>query len=375
MRKTWNYVVLLVLTVSLSLAGCSSTTAQPTESSKPVKDKQAVSPKPAPVVDTQTKSDSQEKSPSKGNENTTDKNSLDRILVTVNGVSLTYEQAQRMVNYQVPGARNIASAAQRWTDIQLKKQEAQRRGLDKIDLNAFIVQLYADNYLGFRILHDEIRKSIPAPTEVDARQKYEQQIKTYQRPATFDIQHITMADETEAEKTAADAKKQNADFNELVRRHSQARDKNNLGRLMRRSQENIQRQFGDTVADAVKNAKPGDILGPLPGLKDFEIIKITSATPEETIAFEKVKARILQQMNAEVQRRAINILLGDLKAKAKIDKSSELLELEKKAAETTTPTPGRPNIGGRSTRTIAPRVVPPTPSRPTPPTPAPKNDK
>ncbi len=371
MHIGWNYIVMLILAVFLSLAGCSSTPAQPTDSSGSGKEMQIDSSKTAPVVNTQTKSDSQEKTSTMVDANTSNTKSLDRILVTVNGVPLTYEQAQVMVQHRV--ARDVASATQRWIDIQLKKQEAQRRGLDKIKQNAFIMQLYADNYLGYRLLHDDLRKSIPPVAEADAQRKYEQQIKTYQRPATFDIQHITMADETEAGKTAADAKKQNADFNELVRLHTQARDKNSYGRLMRMTQDRLQRQFGDTVVTAVKNAKPGDILGPLPGLKDFEIIKVLSATPAETIPFDKVKNRIMQQMNAEIQRRAIDKLLDDLKAKAKIDKSPELLELEKKAAETPTPTPGRPNIGGRPTRTIPPRTVPPTPSRPKPPTP--KNDK
>ena len=352
MLKNWNYILLLLLSVSLSLAGCSSTTTQPTDPSGSVKEKQTASPKV--------------------NANTPDEKKPDRVLVTVNGVSLTYEQAQILIDYRVPGVRNIATAAQRWTDIQLKKQEALRRGLDKIDRHAFIVQIYADNYLGFRILHDEIRKSVTAANEADARQIYQQQIKNYQRPATFDIQHITMADKTEAENAADDAKKQNADFNELVRQHSQARDKNSLGRLMRRPQENIQRMFGAKVADAVKNAKPGDILGPLPGLKDFEIIKVISAAPAETIAFEKVKDRIMQKMNMDVQRQAITKLLDDLKAKAKIEKSPELLELEKKAAETATPTPGRPNIGSRPARTIGPRTTPTRPVQPTAPTTTPK---
>jgi parvulin-like peptidyl-prolyl isomerase len=373
MLKIWNYVLLLVLSVSLSLAGCSSTTAPPTEPSKPVKEKQGVSSKAEPSTVTQTKSDSPEKSSPKANANTPEEKNLDRVLVIVNGVSLTYEQAQILVQHRV--ARDVAAAAQRWVDIQLRKQEAQRRELDKIDQNAFILQLYADNYLGFRILDEEIRKSIPPATEADARQKYQQQIKNYQRPATFDIQHITMADKTEAEKTAGDAKKLNADFNELVRQHSQAPDKNSLGRLMRRTQESIQRQFGDNVADAVKNAKPGDVLGPLPGLKDFEIIKVISATPTKTTDFEQVKDRIIQQMNVEVQRQTITKLIDDLKAKAKINQSQELIDLEKKAAETARPTPGRPNTGSRPVRTIPPRTTPPTPSPPTPPTPAPKNDK
>jgi len=355
MLKNWNYILLLLLSVSVSLAGCSSTTTQPTVTSGSDKEKQTASPKL--------------------NTGAPDEKKQDRVLVTVNGVSLTYEQAQILIDYRVPGVRNIATAAQRWTDIQLKKQEALRRGLDKIDRHAFIVQIYADNYLGFRILHDEIRKSVTAASEADARQLYQQQIKNYQRPATFDIQHITMADKTEAKKTADDAKKQNENFNELVRQNSQARDKNSLGRLMRRSQKNIQRMFGAKVADAVKNAKPGDVLGPLPGLKDFEIIKVLSTSPAETIAFEKVKDRIMQKMNMDVQRQAIDKLLEDLKTKAKIDKSSELVELEKKDAETNRPTPGRPNFGSRPTRTIPPKTAPTTPSRPTPPTPSPKNDK
>ena len=308
----------------------------------------------------------------KVNTGTLDEKKQDRILVTVNGVSLTYEQAQILVEHQV--ARYAAAAAQRWVDIQLKKQEAQRRNLDKIDRNAFILQLYADNYLGFRILHDEIRKTIPPVTEADARNKYDEQINNYQRPATYNIQHITMAEKTEAEKAAAEAKNPNTDFNQLVRRHSQAKDKSSLGRLLRLTQDRLKRQFGEKITDAIKNAKPGDILGPLPGLKDFEIIKVISAAPAETIPFEKVKDRIMQRMNAEIQHGTITKLLDDLKAKAKIEKSPELLELEKKAAETATPTPGRPNIGSRPARTMGPRTTPTRPVQPTAPTTTPKKE-
>jgi len=374
MSKSGNRALLLVLSLYLSMIGCSPTVAQPSGKSSASQEKSIAPPTTDPAATARTKADSQKiKTPLVVNAKTPEEKNPDRILVTVNGTSLTYEQAQFLVEHRV--ARDVAAAAQRWVDIQLKKQEAQRRNLDKIDRNAFIIQLYADNYLAFRILHDEIRKTIPPITETDARNKYEQQIKNYQRPATYNLQHITMAEKAEAEKAADEAKKSNADFNELVRRHSQNKDKNNLGRLLRFTDERIKRQFGEKITDAVKNAQPGDVLGPLPGLKDLEIIKVTSNTPAETIAFDKVKDRILQQMNAEIQRRTITKLLDDLKIKAKIEKSPELLALEKKAAETATPTPGRPNIGGRPARTIVPRTAPPTPLRPTPSTPSPKNDK
>lgn len=358
MLNRWNYFVLLASCISFAVAGCSSATAPQAD---------AV-PDPVPEkATTSVKADSAEASKANADADIPDERKPDRILITVNGISLTYEQAQMLVQHGL--GRNVTSVAQRWTDIQLKKREAKKRNIDKIGQNAFIVQLFADHYLGFRILHDEIRKSIPTPTEEDARNKYEQRIKHYQRPATFDIQHITIADKAEAEKIADDAKTQDADFNELVRRHSKARDKNRLGRIPRMTWERIQRQFGDTIANAIQNAKPDDILGPLPGLNDFEIIKVTSATPAETIAFEKVKERIIQQMKREAEQKALDSLLENLKANAKIEKSAELMELEKKdaeAAEASMPPPTRPNAAKPPARTAEPPKTPAKPARLTP---------
>lgn len=359
MLRRWNPIVLLTLSISFIVAGCSSTEVKPTN----------------PTEATQKKSNEKENivSTTNENKNAPDKEISGRILVTVNGTSLTHEQAQALIQHGL--ARDIASVAQRWIEIQLKKEEAMKRKIDKIGQNAFIVRTFANHYLGFRILHDEIRNSLPSASEEDARKKYEQQIKNYLRPATFDIQHITMADKTKAEKIADEARKPDADFNNLVRQNSQAKDKNRLGRLLRMTQERIQRQFGKDVANAINDAKPDDVLGPLPGLKDFEIIKVTAAKPAETIALEKVKERIVQQINRENQEQAIKTLVEDLKANAKIDKSDELMELEKKAAEAARPAPGQPNAPKPPTRTAKPQKTPARPIRPPMPEPKPAAPK
>jgi peptidyl-prolyl cis-trans isomerase C len=364
-----KHVLLLLLGISLMLASCAT---ESTPASNPSKEKPVAAPKAEPTASTPTKATPLNNDPAKPSPTPPDKDSLDRVLVTVNGVSLTYEQANILVQHRV--ARDVAAAAQRWVDIQLKKQEAQRRKLDTIEQNAFVVQLYADNYLGFRILHDEVRKTIPPVTEADARKKYDQQIKNYQQPATYDLQHITLADETEAKKIAEEAKKPDANFDELVRQHSADRDKANLGNLKRWYYDRIKMRFGEDIAAAIQKAKPGELLGPIAGLKQFEIIKVISTTPATTTTFEDVKGRIMQQLNSETQLQAITKLLEDLKRQAQIEKSAELLELEKKAAETQRPTPGRPNVGGRPARTIVPRTPPTRPMQPTPPPPAPKKE-
>ena len=89
--------------------------------------------------------------------------------------------------------------------------------------------------------------------------------------------------------------------------------------------------YGQEVADAVAQSKRGDILGPLAGKNGFEIIKIKSKRELKTTPFEEAKDRIVRQNQRSAGEENRKKVLEEIKANAIIEKSPELIELEKQS--------------------------------------------
>jgi len=257
-----------------------------------------------------------------------EKKDPDRVLVTVNGVSLKGWQADAMIKYGA--SRSLPKAIELWVDIQAKVAEAQRRKLDKGRDAQFILNLYKEYFLSGRLLANELEKEIPKPTEEQARKKYEENIDRYNQPLKATVRHITFQKRSQAQEVAEEAKKRDADFQKLYEKYTKQQDKSK-GLLKNMSVEKLKAKLGEEAAAAIRNAKKDDVLGPFIGVKGFEIIKVTSIKPPYKVEFKKAKpgllAQMTRQMKTDMQKKAIE----EIKAKAEIVKSQEIIELEKQA--------------------------------------------
>ena len=274
----------------------------------------------------------------------------DRVLVTLNGITLKGWEVDTMLANRA--GRDQLSAIDLWIDIQLKAAEARRRGLDKSRESQFILKLFQDNYLSGTILTQHLEKDIPEVTEEQARAKYAEDIKRYQRPMQATVQRITVMERDKANKILEEARKEGADFAKLISTYSQNKDKKK-NQLKKATYEKLKGEFGKEAADAVKAAKKGEVLGPFVGLKGFEVVKVDDLTAAETFPFERVKDGILRQLNNEAQTKQRDNFLNELKAQSKIEESAEVTELRakpKQAAPGPGAKPARRPPPGRSGR-------------------------
>lgn len=266
-----------------------------------------------------------------------------RVLVTVDGKSLKGWQVKAMIDNGA--ARDEYGAIGIWIDWRLKAAEAHRRGITKDEKVQFILDLYRDFFLATRILDAELKKDVPEVTEEQLRQQYEKDIDKAKRPMSAQVQHITIKEEDQAKKVYFEALMPDVNFDELVEKYSIAKDKSRKG-LIRGQERTLKTQLGPAATAQIANAKAGDVLGPFPGEKGFEVIYVKEIKESYTEPFEKLKDRIKMQVERELFKGFYEKLIEDLQANAKIEKSAEYEQLEKKAKEQEAKAP--PGAPGRA---------------------------
>ena len=272
------------------------------------------------------------------------------VWLTIDGDSLTTERIGFMKKRRF--ARSDFIACERWTEIKLKAGEARRLGLDKQAEHAFLLSLIVDYQLSVA-LDEHLREKTAQPGEGEAQKLYNERRETFQRPLRAIVQHITVADRGLAEKIIAEANT-GASFEKLLRVHSTSADKKRGGRTALITLEKLENQLGPAVAEAVKTAKENDILGPVLGKGGFEVVKVVRVQPPSTTAFEEVKAQLERELHDNAVRASQEKLVAEIKAKAKIVKSKQLLDLEKEVNKSEAPKPAPPRPSRPSGRIKSP---------------------
>jgi len=330
--------VFLLVQISTSCAQVEKSadpTAAPTKHKLKARQiKPSVKPLPVKVVEPAAKSEKQ----------TAQEKDKNRVMITVNGETLTAAQIDLLLKHRL--GRDEASAVEAWTDIKLKSAEARSRGIDKTEEAKFILSLYTEHYMG-RMLDEHLVSQAAEMTDKEAREYYDKHITTYQTPMRVRALHITVKDKELAQKVAKEAQQEGVKFEDLVQKYSEAEDKDKKkGKTPNMIYKMWKDLYGQEVADAVAKAKKGDLLGPVAGANGFEIIKVLSKRELETTPFAEAKDRIIRRIQRKAGEDNRKKVLEDLKANAKIEKTAELIELEKKAEERRMRPGGDPRLGG-----------------------------
>ncbi len=250
-----------------------------------------------------------------------DKPAADETVVKMGNAELKGWQIDVMLENRA--GNDLISAADFWVDIQLKAQEARRRGLDKTPEGQFILQLYQDYFLG-NLLTKVLTEDAPKATDEQAKAEYDANPDKYKQQFMANVEHLTLQQRDQAKAAMEDLQKADADFNAIYQKYYQGPEDRMRGRLFNTPWDRLKVALGDQAAEAVKNAKPNEVLGPFLGMKGFEIIRVKSVRLERMPAFDEIKDQIIQQLNRQAQADYPQKVINDLKEKSPVKESDRL---------------------------------------------------
>jgi len=191
----------------------------------------------------------------------------------------------------------------------------QKGETDKIDQSAE----YKTALNAFRrqyIVNAVLEKDLKAKLNDKATRKYYDDNKMQFATDQARAWHILSKTESEAKDMLKKAKEKDADFQALAEKYSQDPSaKNNRGDLGYFTRDRMVHDF----SEAVFNAKPGQIIGPIKTEFGYHIIKVVDQKPGKIPGYDEVE---LQVKNAYRQY-LIENYVSDLRKKAKIEISAK----------------------------------------------------
>jgi peptidyl-prolyl cis-trans isomerase C len=177
------------------------------------------------------------------------------------------------------------------------------------------------------IEHVLIARGLQAPTPEDARKFYDENLEVFATPESVEARHILIKvpdgadDKTveEAQKRAMDvygkASAKKADFKKIATEFSEGPSNEkggDLGFVPR----------GQTVPefeDAMFALKPGEVSKPVRTPFGWHVIQSLKKRDAGTLSFEEVQERVVAQLKNDTTKAALESLLAELRASAKIE--------------------------------------------------------
>jgi len=168
-------------------------------------------------------------------------------------------------------------------------------------------------------------------TEKDAKEYYEKNKDRYKEPEKVKARHILIKTDNKSEKEAKKkaeellkkAKKEGTDFAELAEKHSEGPSARKGGDLGFFSKD----RMVDAFAEKAFSMEDGQIAGPVKTNHGFHVIKREEYKEANTESFESVKSEIIDQLETEKFRKAIDEYTQKLRDGAEIEKMSENIEV------------------------------------------------
>ncbi len=208
--------------------------------------------------------------------------------------------------------------------------EAEKQGLAKTKkFNRLMT--FARKDLLARMLLEQKRSELPAPTEQEAKEFYEKNKDQYTTPEAVHIRHILVKSEKEAKKLMAQWKK-GASFAELASKHSVCPSKDKGGDLewMPRG------QLVKELEDVAFSMDQGTVSGPVKTKFGYHIVLLEDKKPAQVHSFESVKDYVTEQLKFRKQQDQYLTLSENLKKKMNVQVKAFA------APEPGKPVPGQP---------------------------------
>lgn len=252
---------------------------------------------------------------------------LSALLTFAAGAQAADDKAEALVNgVSIPKARldmRIKAAAQQGQpesdemrkairddliNLEVISQAAAKNGLDKQADTAQQLELARQSVLAGAFVQDFVKNN---PVGADAMKQEYESMKARVGSKEFKLSHILVESEEEARKTIAELKK-GAKFSKIAK--SKSKDpgsKDNGGDLGWAVPSNFVQPF----AEAAMKLNKGQVSAPVQTQFGWHVIKLEDTRELKVPTFEEMKPQLEKRM----QQQAIQKLIEDLRAKAKIE--------------------------------------------------------
>ena len=241
------------------------------------------------------------------------------VLATVNGTPITENFLDAYVKALSQGKASASTitADQRSQVVdqlirtQLVAQQAEKEGLDKLGETANELAVTRLDILQ-RTEAEHMFKDKP-PTDQELHTEYDTQVATLSK-TEYHAHHILVATEPFAQSVIARLNK-GEKFDDLAKKESMDSSKDSGGDLGWFTPDHMEKPF----ADAVATLKPGEYTKtPVQTRYGWHVIELVEVRPLQPPAFDQVKQRLTQILDA----RKFKAFTDDLLAKAKVDKKT-----------------------------------------------------
>ena len=235
-------------------------------------------------------------------------------IARVNGVSIPQSRLDLLLKVNAArGQPDTPEVRSRMRDVlitnELLSQEAVKKGLDKSAEVTTQLDLQRQEMLANAYFQDYI-KNHPL-TEDALRKEYERQ-KAQIGDKEYKARHILVKEEAEAKQIIAQLK-QGAIFDKIAAEKSEDQGSKAQGGDLGWSAPG---RYVPPFAAALKKLKKGQLTDPaVQSQFGWHVIRLDDERPFKTPGFEEVKPQLQQNL----QRQAIEKVIGDLRAKAKIE--------------------------------------------------------
>ena len=238
--------------------------------------------------------------------------------IKVNGVAIPQQRVDLFVKNLVaqgrPDTPELRDAVrQELIDRELLVQEANRRGLAKNPEIANEMEIARQSVLVRAVVQEAARAT---PINDETTKKEYERIKGQLGTREYKARHILVSNEDEAKEVIAQVKK-GGSFEKLAAEKSKdPGSKVRGGELDWAGTDSYVKPFGD----ALSRLKKGQMTEtPVQSQFGWHVIRLDDERPRKIPPYEEVKGNIQQQMHQQSQKQAIERLLGELRAKAKVE--------------------------------------------------------
>jgi peptidyl-prolyl cis-trans isomerase C len=235
-------------------------------------------------------------------------------IAKVNGVAIPQSRLDLLHKVgTAQGQPDTPEARNRLRDVLISReviaQEAHKKGLDKsadfiaqLDMQRqdALVNAFVEDYLSHNPISDDVLKK-----------EYEK-AKAQTGDKEYKARHILVKEEAEAKQIIAQLKK-GADFEKIAADKSEDSGSKGRGGDLDWSPSN---RYVPPFADALKKLKKGQLAdAPVQSPFGWHVIRLDDERPFKSPSFEEVKPQIQQNL----QRQALDKVVSELRAKAKIE--------------------------------------------------------
>ena len=243
-----------------------------------------------------------------------------KAAAVVNGISIPQERVDLQIKSiaahgQPDSPEQRKSIRDNLINLEIVSQEAVKKGLDKQPETAQQLEMAKQQVLVNAFVQDYV-KSHPV-SEKDLTEGYDN-LKKNLGNKEYNVRHILVENESEAKSIAAKLKKGGKDgnFDKLAKANSKdAGSKEHGGDLGWVPVGSIPNAYVKPFGDALMKLTKGQISEPVQSQFGWHIIKLEDVRDLKLPTYEEIKPQLAQRM----QQQAVQNLVNELRAKAKIE--------------------------------------------------------